>query len=309
MIPVVLAALLLVVARARVQAQSFKLCAYLDEFCIEQGTCAVYRSSCQSAAGGSTNSTLSCSTGENGSGGVKKIDAIVINYWPEHENCPRDVAPTSKQLVTNFVRDACVEVNGGSSWVKVTDISCTPRDCFPAFAQVQLEDGSRKAMHEINIGDRVKVSAQDGYSPVVFWGHKDANVIGNNFVRVTFEDERVLMLTANHLAYVNGVLMPARDIRTGMLMTDAQSGRAILVQAVEFTMLAKGLYMPHTAHGDLVVDGIVLSSYASVAPRMAHALLLIERVMRALGLSALGSLLEHETPWLLERAMFAMASA
>ncbi|KAA8494911.1 hypothetical protein FVE85_3152 [Porphyridium purpureum] len=115
------------------------------------------------------------------------------------------------------------------------------------------------------------------------------------------------MLTANHLAYVNSALVPACDIRAGMLMTDAEAGREIRVKSVEFTMRAKGLYMPHTAHGDLVVDGIVVSSYASVAPRRAHALLLIERVVRAVCFSALGNLLEKKTPWLLERAMSVVA--
>ena len=72
---------------------------------------------------------------------------------------------------------------------------------------------------------------------------------------------------------------------------------------MEHGVAAKGLYNPHTGHGDIVVDGVLVSTYGIVDARIAHSLLVIERIFRSMGLSALGAMLERERPWVFERVL------
>ena len=49
---------------------------------------------------------------------------------------------------------------------------------------------------------------------------------------------------------------------------------------------ARGLYNPHTLHGDVVVDGVLTSTYTGVVhPALAHALLAPLRQLYSAGLS------------------------
>lgn len=285
-----------IVMMTRAHAASLTYCVYDDAACTNQVGCIdVSNTSCTNGDGAvaSTNAEIDC-VGET-------VQNLTINVF-----VGKDCLGTPTQFpVMNVKENECYAA--GADSLKFTKLSCSDGDCFPASAMVQLEDGSRKTMDQVMIGDMLKVSANDQYSPVVFWGHKDEHAVSNNFVRVTFEDERVIMLTANHLVYVKNVLMPANRIRAGMSMKDGAAGHDVVVKSVEFTMHAKGLYNPHTAHGDVVVDGIVVSSYGSVAPHLAHALLAVERLMRWFGLSALGDILEKSTPWLLQRVMSILA--
>lgn len=194
---------------------------------------------------------------------------------------------------------------------KLSDTGCGSGDCFPAMSHVLLEDGSNKLMRELELGDRVLVSVQGEYSPVIFWGHKDEFGVSGNYVTVRLGSERELTLSANHLAYVNGKLAAARTVRVGDKMTDAELGELEVLE-VRTGVRAKGLYNPHTAHGDIVVDGIVVSTYNAMSARIVsvsvmHALLAVERMARQLGLSALGSMLEKRTPWLLHKVVSTLA--
>lgn len=177
----------------------------------------------------------------------------------------------------------------------------TIEDCFPAVASVERADGSFVSMAQLEIGDVVRVSETE-FSPVVFWGHR-SDQVSTNYVRVELSSGRTTMLSKNHLAYVNGELVAAGKIRVGDLMRDAELGEESSVQTVEHNVAAKGLYNPHTAHGDLVVDGVVVSTYGVVDARVAHALIFVERLMRRLGMSALGNMLEQQTPWIFQRVL------
>ncbi|KAA8497786.1 Indian hedgehog B protein [Porphyridium purpureum] len=183
-------------------------------------------------------------------------------------------------------------------------------DCFPATAYVELEDGRRVQMVGLRRGDRVRVNVGEEpalYSPVTFWGHRDKNAVGRNYVRIALASGKLLTLSATHLAYVyryndSGqrvrALVRANDIQMGDWMKDVD-GYSRVAQ-INRDVAAKGLFNPHTAHGDIVVDGVLVSTYNAVlVARAAHALLMVERlVYQLLGdrISILGDLLYFQTP-------------
>jgi len=193
--------------------------------------------------------------------------------------------------------DSCTS-NGDNSY----KFSGCSTDCFPADALVETRLGARKRMDEIAIGDEVRV-ARELFSEVYFWGHKDAETVSRNYVRIALESGRALTISRNHLVYANGKLLRADEVAVGDLLVDADVGASAVVQ-IETGVAKKGLYNPHTVHGDIVVDGVIASTYTSVQlSALSHTLLAVERFAYRLGFSVLGNMLETKRPALLSIAL------
>lgn len=155
--------------------------------------------------------------------------------------------------------------------------------CFPASATVELSTGDVVPMDHLAVGDIVKV-APGTYSPVFMFTHAAADA-QSSFVELTTATGSTLTLTRGHYLYANGALMAASEVRFGdeLMMSDGKATRVVSVSSRADT----GLYNPQTLHGDLVVDGIVASTYTTaVEPTIAHSLLLAPA--RALFRASLG---------------------
>lgn len=140
---------------------------------------------------------------------------------------------------------------------------------------MQLLDGTTKFMHEVRIGDFVKVGHPNKYSPVYFFSHHHLDVTAKAIRIVTSIDGVWLSLSPTHLLYVNGRRAPASDVRVGdkLLVNDDEAGQEAVVMSVE-RVEATGLHNPHTLHGDIVVNGIVATTFTStVHPTLAKFLL------------------------------------
>lgn len=145
--------------------------------------------------------------------------------------------------------------------------------CFPSDATVELEDGSSKAMRLVRIGDRVKVAHPNKFSEVFFFSHKHESKT-SDFVRIeTSLDGVGLSVSPGHLVYVNGKLERASAVGVGDVISVAHDARSATVTAVS-RVRGLGLHNPHTLHGDIIVNGVVASTFtSSVHPRLAKVLL------------------------------------
>ncbi|KAA8495352.1 Desert hedgehog protein B [Porphyridium purpureum] len=182
-------------------------------------------------------------------------------------------------------------------------VQLAAKECFPSSAQVELANGTFLSMSHLEIGHEVRVSPTE-FSEVLFWGHKDPERASSQYVSLFVGAGRPpLVISRDHLVYVQDELRKARDVGVGDVMVDGRTGERLTVVKVETGVKAKGLYSPHTRHGNIVVDGVLVSSYSAVAPGIAHALLAIERALRYTGVSLFGSLLEGETPHFLSVAL------
>jgi len=138
--------------------------------------------------------------------------------------------------------------------------------CFPGDATVQLQDGSNKTMAALAVGDRV-LAGGGVYSEVFLFSHRLAGAAAT-FVELT-TPATTLALTGGHYLYVNGALREARHVKVGDNVTLA-SGKAAPVTAVG-RVRKDGIYNPHTLQGDIVVDGVLTSTYtAAFSPTLAH---------------------------------------
>lgn len=142
--------------------------------------------------------------------------------------------------------------------------------CFPGGATVQLQGGAVKNMSDLVIGDVVQVSATE-YSPVFMFTHKLAHVV-NSFVELRTASGHRLPATPGHFVYINGALAPAHTIRVGDLVTVDSGGHSEVIEVSRAKHA--GLYNPQTIHGDLVVNGVLSSTYTTaVEPVVAHSIL------------------------------------
>lgn len=168
--------------------------------------------------------------------------------------------------------------------------------CFPADATATLASGARVRMDELAIGDTVAVGG-GRFSDVFAFTHADAAAV-STFVELTvapIEDTcsahaRALRLTPGHYLSVNGRLAAAGTVVVGDVLVRADGSTGVVTAVA--TRPGRGLYNPQTLHGDILVDGVVASTYTTaVEPRLAAAALAPLRAAYALGGGWLGTLL------------------
>lgn len=153
--------------------------------------------------------------------------------------------------------------------------------CFPAEASVQRADGSALAMSRLTLHDRIAIG-RSAHSEVFFFGHRDQHTSANFLAIAHSGPQRVLTISPGHYLYVNGRLATARTARKGDFL-HAGTGEELTVRSVR-AVSARGLFAPATLHGDLVVDGVLVSSYTdALHPRLAHWLLHPLRLLHRTG--------------------------
>ncbi|KAI0565006.1 hypothetical protein FGB62_22g132 [Gracilaria domingensis] len=149
------------------------------------------------------------------------------------------------------------------------------RACFPAEATATLADGSTERMDKLRIGDRVKVTTNElgapVFSEIFMFSHQDPDAV-SSFVSIEGSHGQTLQVSPDHFMYINNKLLPARQVRSGDVL-QAQANRRILALNIS-RVRSRGLYNPQTLHGDIVVNGIQVSTYtAAVQPVAATALM------------------------------------
>ncbi|CAN8073870.1 unnamed protein product [Agarophyton chilense] len=155
--------------------------------------------------------------------------------------------------------------------------SATPsqRACFPADATVTLRDGSSSRMDRLRIGDRVHVATDEEgdpvFSEVFMFSHQHPHIV-SSFVSIEASHGDNLHVSPGHYLYVNDKLLSAAHVRPRDVL-QSQANRSILALRVSSTQ-RRGLYNPQTVHGDIVVNGVRVSTYTTaVQPVTAQALM------------------------------------
>lgn len=159
--------------------------------------------------------------------------------------------------------------------------------CFPADSTVTTHEGKLVRMEDLSHSHRIAVGG-GRHSEVFFFGHRSPSHL-TSFVHIqTTSNAKELRLSPGHYLYANGKLVTARSIVVGDKLETGDS-QAVSVTSIR-TQLARGLYAPATLHGNLVVDGIVVSSYTdALHPRVAHTMLGPLRVLHQMGLKSISS--------------------
>lgn len=194
--------------------------------------------------------------------GIRYLIITNSKYTCVYRGVPKKtvVDPTAPPSVGNFPDNSTV----------VDDTGSPESVCFPGTSMVQVEGGEVKRMDSVAVGDRVHVG--DGtYSEVFFFTHKQ-KLGRNEFIELHTTTRESISLTPGHYLYVNGRLTAARMVKVGDALRKGD-GDIVTVERVERN-LREGLYNPQTIQGDIVVDGIVASTFTTaVEPGLAVAAL------------------------------------
>lgn len=182
---------------------------------------------------------------------------------------------------------------------QVASYSDKGRVCFPGDAVVHvagtMAGGDTRAyrakrMRDVRVGDHVMVGARRTCTVFGFTHQvRDARV---RMTRVHTVDNRSLTATHGHFVYAwrggARLAMRADHVAVGDHLISADGASHAVTRVTR--VLKRGLYNPQTLHGDIVVDGFVVSTYTGVVKDVvtAHALLsvwrAVERIMPNVGL-------------------------
>jgi Hint module len=135
---------------------------------------------------------------------------------------------------------------------------------------IELSDGRLVPVSSISIGDVVRVGPS-AFSPVFIFTHKVSS-LQSEFVSLETVGGAYVRLTEGHYIYANGALVAAGLVRAGDALVTRDGGEDVVVRVRRVTGV--GLFNPQTVHGDIVVDGVLVSTYTmAVEPGFAHAML------------------------------------
>lgn len=198
----------------------------------------------------------------------RKVEGFEIGTDSSKPHSPSGREPDASQEKPSENDD--VEIGNSIAESTTPEIS-SGSVCFPGTATVRLEDENYKRMDELQIGDRVLSSIDGAYSDVYLFSHHDSDAT-HWFVKFTTEAKRTLLVTDGHFVFVNGVMTMASEAKVGDWLTGEDGSRDKIVEVGR--VLGKGLYNPQTVEGEIVVDGILVTTWTSrVAPTTASALL------------------------------------
>jgi len=158
------------------------------------------------------------------------------------------------------------------------------------------------------VGDRVLAfTSADGeafYSDIYFFGHRKNGGI-YDFVEIEVDHSDVIVMSRNHLIQVresldfepraevkNPILVAAHMVRIGDLVFSVRSNSWHPVSRISMNRHV-GLYNPHTIHGTIIVNDILVSCYTDVVSnQLAHSLLLVERLVYWTSMMMFGSYID-----------------
>ncbi len=183
--------------------------------------------------------------------------------------------PASKSSVPSPSRFRAEQPSGPT-------VKLTPKTCFPNSATVEIESGRMVPISTLRIGDRVR-TGPTSFSPVFLFTHKDSTGL-NEFLRIEAASGAFVELSAGHYMLANGVLTATRNLRAGDTIALA-SGVNDTVMGVK-TVWMEGLHNPQTIDGNIVVGGIITSTFTeAIFPSVATALLAPLRAVYYFGIS------------------------
>lgn len=161
----------------------------------------------------------------------------------------------AKETVQNYISDAqdYLDANNG---------------CFSESAMVQVEKKGSVAMKDLQLGDKV-LTERNTYQPVYSFGHRKPEVEMEFYQIYTGQVSDPLEMTGNHMIMVvdrhgHTNAVRADKLQVGNRLLDVKTQKEVTVTSIEMAQ-KKGLCMPLTPNGKIVVNGVLASNYISIS--------------------------------------------
>ncbi|CAB4041517.1 sonic hedgehog, partial [Paramuricea clavata] len=148
--------------------------------------------------------------------------------------------------------------------------------CFPSslLVNIQNKDGvvKQKKMVKLEVGDKImgwdEKRNRAIFTEVIMFAHRASDAMDVEYLKIALEDGNKITLTGNHLIMVgkHKKAILAQKVKPGEILFTVDENREISpkkVLAVD-KVIEQGVYCPFTVHGNLIVDNVLASCYASV---------------------------------------------
>ncbi|CAB9519275.1 Protein hedgehog [Seminavis robusta] len=140
--------------------------------------------------------------------------------------------------------------------------------CFSEDMTVQVLHKGEVAMKDLELGDKV-LTGKDTYEPIYTFGHRKTDFQKEMYQIYTDGTSKPLEMTGNHMVMALDAKGHTHSTRADHLevgdeLFHVEYQKKVTVTAVQ-TEKKKGLYMPLTPSGEIVVNGILASNYISIS--------------------------------------------
>ncbi|KAK2859559.1 hypothetical protein Q5P01_004179 [Channa striata] len=218
---------------------------------------------------------------------LNSLAISVMNQWPGAVDIT-----TSDRDKSKYGTLSRLAVEAGFDWVyyeSKAHIHCSVKaensvaaksgGCFPGFSTVRLQNGTTKAVKDLQTGDRVLAADEDGnpiYTDFIMFIDRDAATRRVFYVIETDSGQKIA-LTAAHLVFVGASNVTEEEPRmSAIFASHVRPGQDVFVFDAErsrlepvtvkriYTREHQGSYAPVTAQGTLVVDQVLASCYAVI---------------------------------------------
>ena len=155
----------------------------------------------------------------------------------------------------------------GGRWLAMYTEACmggcrgTTDKCFPGSSQVKLTAGESRAMTNLKTGDSIMTIVDGKLTSTEVLGFLFKKHGNGNYLTIHTEDGYKVSLSGTHVMFVNNYKdVMAEDVNIGDLVIVqygdyVNKSRVVKIEAEE----QEGAYVPLTEHGNLLVDGVLLS--------------------------------------------------
>ncbi|EDW85005.1 uncharacterized protein Dwil_GK12833 [Drosophila willistoni] len=232
------------------------------------------------------------------------VRLLVIESWDEDHDHGQESLHYEGRAVTIGTNDrdlskygmlARLAVEAGFDWVSYVSrrhIYCSVKSdsstishvhgCFTPESTAQMENGEKKPLSQLSIGDRVLSMGSNGqpvYSEVILFMDRNLEQL-ENFVQLHTDGGAVLTVTPAHLISVwqpdsqqlNYVFADRVEEMNYVLVNDVVTGELLPQRVIKVTSVhSKGVVAPLTREGTIVVNSVVASCYAVInSQSLAH---------------------------------------
>jgi Hint module len=134
--------------------------------------------------------------------------------------------------------------------------------CFSATSTLFVRGKGSVAMKDVEVGDMVMTTSQETFEPLYAFAHRNKGQEAT-FLKIT-TDLNSLEVTEEHLVYIAGKTRPVRadSIKVGDELQAGNGLNAVVKEIV--SVIKEGLYAPLVPSGQILVDGVLASSYIAL---------------------------------------------
>jgi len=160
--------------------------------------------------------------------------------------------------------------------------------CFPGDALVTTASGGTVRMADVGLSTQLAAGPGAPPSTVFFFSHRQSDTPATPYTRLTLAAS-TLEVTPGHLLPLHGSrrLVAAGAVAVGQELVAANGSALPVLGVARVVRRGAGLYNPHTAAGEMVVGGVLVSCYTTALDaRVAAAGLSLVRAAAAAGVGA-----------------------